>query len=243
MRSPIFTTFKDLPEEISIFPLSGALLLPWGRLPLNVFEPRYLNMALDALKVGRIFGMIQPNYDSLVEAEVEPKDVDDDGQEMTAENIDFFPEAPVYSVGCAGRIGYFEETEDGRLLISLKGLLRFRVIEEVAGSNGYRRVKPDYSDFAADLDAQPDINLDREKLMSILRPYVDAQNMRLKVDVMKGLDDGALVTTLCMICPFNPREKQGLLETVALQDRADMLLTLLEMAQFETSGTTDGRRQ
>src|ERR1700761_2527408 len=104
MRSPIETRFEDLRQELPIFPLSGALLLPWGRLPLNIFEPRYLNMTLDALKQGRIFGMIQPDSDKT------PKG-----------------DSSLYSVGCAGRVSSFEETEDGRLQIVLRGLIRFRV--------------------------------------------------------------------------------------------------------------------
>ena len=120
MRSPIETRYEDLPQELPIFPLSGALLLPHGRLPLNIFEPRYLNMTLDALKAGRIFGMVQPDYDK--------KDKDARS-----------PDPAVYTVGCAGRISSFEETEDGRLLIVLKGLLRFRIQEELESRGGYRR--------------------------------------------------------------------------------------------------------
>src|ERR1700761_1117289 len=130
MRSPIETRFEDLRQELPIFPLSGALLLPWGRLPLNIFEPRYLNMTLDALKAGRIFGMIQPDYDK------NPKEESDQQNALKPQ-----PEPRAYGIGCAGRISSFEETDDGRLLIVLRGLIRFRVMEEIEGRGGYRRVR------------------------------------------------------------------------------------------------------
>ena len=121
---------EDLPSEFAIFPLPGALLLPRGKLPLNLFEPRYLTMAEDSLAAGRMFGMIQP----------EPQAVDaDDGDGL-------------YRVGCLGRLSSFSETDDGRLLITLTGLIRYTIIEEVASRRGYRRVRADFSDYAGDLD-------------------------------------------------------------------------------------------
>jgi Lon protease-like protein len=228
MRSPVQTRYEDLPQELPIFPLSGALLLPWGRLPLNIFEPRYLNMTLDALKAGRILGMIQPDYDKT------PKD---DG---SAGKIQ--PEPPVYGVGCAGRIASFEETEDGRLLIVLKGLLRFRVLEEVDGRAGYRRVRVAYDDFKADLEPQIPFDFDRKQFLERLHPYLEAHAMPVGIEVLKGLSDTTLVTSVSMICPFDPREKQALLESPTLQDRARTLLALLQMGVFE-AGAPDAPRQ
>src|SRR5688500_13919637 len=118
MRSPIQTRLEDLPQALPVFPLPSAVLLPWGRMPLNIFETRYLHMTLDDLTAGRIFGMIQPQG---------PAPKPEPGATVKA------LASPLYSVGCAGRVASFEETEDGRLMISLKGLIRFRVVEELEG--------------------------------------------------------------------------------------------------------------
>jgi Lon protease-like protein len=222
MRSPIQTRFEDLPEELPIFPLSGALLLPWGRLPLNIFEPRYLNMILDALGAGRIIGMLQPDYD---------RDGKDGGGEPA-----------VYSIGCAGRIASFEETEDGRLLILLKGLCRFSIVSEIEGRKGYRRVKASYDAFKTDLDVPANFEVAREILFARLKPYLEASAMKLSVEVLKGLSDSTLVTSLCMVCPFDPREKQALLEAKTLKARYDALLALLQIAAFEAGGADTPRQ-
>jgi Lon protease-like protein len=221
MRSPIQTRFEDLPEELPIFPLSGALLLPWGRLPLNIFEPRYLNMILDALGAGRILGMLQPDYDR--------------------ESKDGGGEPAVYSIGCAGRIASFEETEDGRLLILLKGLCRFSIVSEIEGRKGYRRVKASYDAFKTDLDVPANFEVAREILFARLKPYLEANAMKLSVEVLKGLSDSTLVTSLCMVCPFDPREKQALLEAKTLKARYDALLALLQIAAFEAGGADTPR--
>lgn len=222
MRSPIQTRFEDLPDELPIFPLSGALLLPWGRLPLNIFEPRYLNMTLDALAVGRIIGMVQPNYDR--------------------ESSGAKDEPAVYSIGCAGRIASFEETEDGRLLIMLKGLCRFSITEEIEGRKGYRRVKASYESFKTDLDVPQNFEVSRETLFARLKPYLEAHAMPLSIEVLKDLTDATLVTSLCMVCPFDPREKQALLEASTLKARYDALLALLQIAAFEAGGIDTPRQ-
>jgi Lon protease-like protein len=224
MRSPIQTRYEDLPEELPIFPLSGALLLPWGRLPLNIFEPRYLNMTLDALGAGRIIGMIQPDYDRDSKAAAPPAD------------------PSVYSIGCAGRIASFEETEDGRLLIMLKGLCRFSIVSEIEGRKGYRRVRASYNAFKPDLEVVANFEVNRERLFERLRPYLEAHAMPLSVDVLKGLSDSSLVTSLCMVCPFDPREKQALLEAPTLKARYEILLALLQIAAFEAGGIDTPRQ-
>ena len=253
MFSPVSTKPSDLPKELPVFPLSGALLLPGGRLPLNLFEPRYLNMSLDALAAGRIIGMIQPNYDAMGGArpieDEEDDDADDDADDEDV-GLESGPtlelhddqEPPLYKTGCAGRIVYFEETDDGRLLIALKGLSRFHMIEELSGVKGYRKIRADYSAFPDDMKPPQEFDLDRESLLDTLQPYIDAQGMRLKVEIIKGLSDHTLVSSLCMICPFDPREKQALLESKTPQDRADMLHALLQMGVFAT-GAPDGPRQ
>lgn len=199
--------FEDLPGEFAVFPLTGALLLPQGRLPLNIFEPRYLAMTLDALAEGRMFGMIQPNP---TEAPT--------------------PHGPgLYRVGCLGRLSSFSETEDGRLLITLTGLIRFRVAAELPMRRGYRRVRADFTGFAEDLDLEARPALDRDRLDRTLRAYFRAKGIDANWQAVKDTPDAALVTTLSMICPFDPREKQALLEAATLDERAEMLLALIEM--------------
>ncbi|WP_439578414.1 LON peptidase substrate-binding domain-containing protein [Elioraea sp.] len=211
--------FEDLPGEIAVFPLTGALLLPQGRLPLNIFEPRYLAMTLDALAEGRMFGMIQPN-----------------ATEKPA------PNGPgLFRVGCLGRLSSFSETEDGRLLITLTGIIRFRVAAELALRRGYRRVRADYTDFADDLDLEVRPALDRERLEQALRAYFRAKGIDANWQAVKETPDAALVTTLCMICPFDPREKQALLEAATLDERAGMLLALIEMGAHGGPGPEPGQ--
>jgi Lon protease-like protein len=211
--------YEDLPGEFAVFPLTGALLLPQGRLPLNIFEPRYLAMTLDALAEGRMFGMIQPN---------------------PAERPG--PNGPaLYRVGCLGRLSAFSETDDGRLLITLTGIVRFRVAAELALRRGYRRVRADYTGFAEDLDLEARPAFDRERLERALRAYFRARAIDANWQAVKETPDAALVTTLCMICPFEPREKQALLEAPTLDARADMLLALIEMGAHGGPGPEPGQ--
>ena len=238
MRSPTHTRIEDLPAEIAVFPLSGALLLPGGRLPLNIFEPRYLNMTLDALGQGRLFGMIQPNQDRFARARATAEIAGSDSNIITLPT-----EPPLYSVGCLGRVVSFEETEDGRLLIALKGLTRFRVAEEISGQRGYRRVRADYSPYQADMQPGPKVDLGRDEILKLLKPYLDAHGMKVNLDVIKNLSDATLVTSLSMICPFEPREKQALLEAESLEARAKSLVMLLTMGMFDAGGKPDGPRQ
>lgn len=212
----IIPAFADLPAEIPVFPLSGALLLPQGRLPLNIFEPRYLAMTTDALAAGRMFGMIQP----------------DPGAERG-------PTGPgLYRIGCLGRLTSFAETEDGRFLITLTGLVRFRVAEELAMHRGYRRVRADYEPFRGDLDrAEANAGIDRTALLDALRPFFRARGIEANWDAVEQTSDSMLVLTLAMICPFEPREKQALLEAESPQARAAMLIALLQMGSHgEASG-------
>ena len=210
---------EDLPGEFAVFPLTGALLLPQGRLPLNIFEPRYLAMTLDALAEGRMFGMIQPNP-----------------TEAPA------PNGPgLYRVGCLGRLSSFSETEDGRLLITLTGLIRFRVAAELAMRRGYRRVRADFTGFAGDLDLDARPTLDRDRLERALRAYFRAKGIDANWQAVKDTPDAALVTTLSMICPFDPREKQALLEAATLDERAEMLLALIEMGAHGGPGPEPGQ--
>ncbi|MCR0985256.1 LON peptidase substrate-binding domain-containing protein [Roseomonas populi] len=204
-----------LPAEIAIFPLPGALMLPGGRLPLNIFEPRYLALVEASLANRRCFGMIQP----------------DPGAPAG-------PTGPaLYRVGCLGRLSSFAETEDGRMLISLTGLIRFHVAEELPMRDGYRRVRPDYAPFAADLDrpAAPPV-LDRAALLDLLRGYFRAKGIDANWEAIERLEDGPLVATLAMVCPFDPVEKQALLEAADTTARAEALAAMLRMDSLPGPG-------
>lgn len=199
---------EDLPAEFAVFPLSGALLLPRGKLPLNIFEPRYKAMTEDSLALGRMFAMIQPDP-----------------------SVPEGPNGPgLFQVGCLGRLSSFSETDDGRFLITLTGVARFRIASEIDGRRGYRRVRGDFSAFADDLDlANRPIGVPREDILAALRAYFAARNVDANWDAIGRMDDDALVVTLAMACPFEPVEKQALLEASSVSDRAATLLALLRM--------------
>jgi Lon protease-like protein len=211
-RGPFVPRFEDLPQTLAIFPLSGVLLLPRGKLPLNIFEPRYLAMTEDAMKGDRLIGMVQPM------------------EEGAAGD-----QPPVFPVGCAGRITQFAETEDGRYLITLTGLCRFRIERELPLFCGYRRVVPDFSGFEADLKPESGA-LDRSRLLAALRTYLKLQKLSADWESIEGAPDERLITSLAMICPFSCREKQALLESTCLTERARVLTSLLEMAVLESAG-------
>ena len=198
---------EELPGEIPVFPLSGALLLPRGKLPLNIFEPRYLAMTEDALGQGRMFGMIQPDP-TVPEADTGPG---------------------LFRVGCLGRLTSFSETDDRRYLITLTGVIRFAIAGETGVRRGYRRVHADFTPYLADLDLEPrPIGVARDTLITALRGYFSQRGFDANWDAIKRLPDDMLVVTLAMVCPFEPAEKQALLEASDV-DRAATLLTLLQM--------------
>jgi Lon protease-like protein len=199
---------EQLPAEIAIFPLSGALLLPGGKLPLNIFEPRYMAMTLDSLATGRMFGMIQGDPS-------QPR-----GERGST----------MFQVGCLGRLSSFSETEDGRLLITLTGVTRFRVAEELELRRGYRRVRADYTPYADDLEPDAAEDVARDAILTALRPYFAAKGIDANWDAIEEMAGPALVTTLAMVCPFGVSEKQALLEAPTLRDRTQSLIALLRMA-------------
>lgn len=205
---PFQPGLDELPAEFPVFPLAGALLLPRGKLPLNIFEPRYLAMTEDALGAGRVFGMIQP-----------------DPQKTAG------PSGPgLYRIGCLGRISSFSETDDGRYLITLSGLTRFAVAVELEMRRGYRRVRADITRFAADLEPAPEaVAFDRDGLLAALRAYFQRRGFDANWDAIAKMPDDTLVVTLAMVCPFNAAEKQALLEASDEDERARTLRTLLEI--------------
>ncbi len=199
---------QDLPSEFAVFPLTGALLLPGGKLPLNIFEERYLAMTFNSLAHGRMFAMIQPDP-----------------------NIPHVENGPaLYRVGCLGRLSSFSETDDGRLLITLSGLVRFAVDSELDMCRGYRRVRGDYSRYLADLDDEPaPLDLERDKLLEALRGYFVRRGVEANWEAIRRMPDDVLVVTLAMACPFEAVEKQALLEAPTPAERAATLLALLQM--------------
>jgi len=204
--SPFDLSFDELPPVIPIFPLTGVLLLPRGRMPLNIFEPRYLAMVSDALAYPRLIGMVQPR----------------EGQGDTGD-------PPVYQTGCAGRITGFGELDDGRYEVTLTGVARFSIAEELPLVKGYRPVRVDWSRFRGDL-VPAEGGVDRGRLLAALKPYLKRHKVKTDWDAISKTPDDRLVTSLSMVCPFAPSEKQGLLEAESLPARAHLLTALLEMA-------------
>jgi Lon protease-like protein len=203
-------TEARLPATLPLFPLPGALLLPRGHLPLQIFEPRYLRMVEYALGDARAIGMIQPLGD---EAGAVPDNAD------------------VYQVGCAGRIVEFSETDDGRYLITLRGLCRFRIVEEMPLTKGFRRVVPDFGPFHLDLeqDDAEDV-FDRAEMLNAANDYLRTKDLAVDWSAVETIPDDELVSALSMLCPFEPPEKQALLECGGCQDRSQMLMSLFQMA-------------
>ena len=211
---------QDLPEVIPVFPLPGALLLPRGQLPLNIFEPRYLAMIDDSLRDGhRLIGMIQP----------------DEAHPANAEKPN------LYTIGCVGRITQIAETGDGRYVLQLTGVARFRVQEEVAGKTAYRRCRVSYEPFAADFVARKgEEEVDRDSLLKALSAFLQANNLKADWDGIEKAPNEALVNALAMMSPYGPAEKQALLEAPDLKTRAEVLvaLTQIELAKTEASDET-----
>ncbi|MFA5040912.1 MAG: LON peptidase substrate-binding domain-containing protein [Bdellovibrionales bacterium] len=199
------TFLSDLPEEIPLYSLSGALLLPQARLPLTISEPADRAMVEDALGNGRLIGVIQP--------------CSDDEEEKP----------PLYSVGCVGRITSFNELDEGKLLIVLTGVCRFRMLVEIRGSHIYRKAKPDWTPYLSDLGESDTATIDRERLVELMRIYFKNNAISVDWSVVRSAPEGVLLPTIIMICPFTAAEKQALLEAENFDARARMLLALLEM--------------
>jgi len=203
-------TSDALPPTLPIFPLQGVLLLPRGRLPLNVFEPRYLALIEDALAGDRLVGMIQP---------------------LAGEHDRNDP--PVYRTGGAGRITSFHETDDGRYLVTLTGLCRFLVTDELPPVRGYRQAHVSWAAYHDDLASAIDSVIDRRRLLANLKVYFGVHGIHASWESIDNASDDRLVSTLAMVCPFEPNEKQALLEAPTLAERGRLLTTLIEMAILE----------
>lgn len=202
-----YSSFSDLPRTIGIFPLTGALLLPRGQLPLNVFEPRYIALVDAAMSGNRLIGMIQPRESELKS-----------------------PAPSLADIGCAGRLTAWRETDDGRYLITLTGVCRFKVKQELNTLTLFRQVEPDFEHFAVDLAGGEDTKFPRERLLQALNEYLSRRELKADWKSVVDAPAEALVTALAMLCPFEPSEKQALLEAPNLEGRVNTLVALLEMS-------------
>lgn len=196
----------DLPQVIPVFPLSGVLLLPRGQLPLNIFEPRYLNMVDDAMAGDRLIGMVQPS-----------------GGAASLPRLS--------QIGCVGRITSFAETSDGRYLITLTGCSRFRIASELPAQTPYRQVRAHFGPYEADLTAPPsgEGQLDRDSLLEALKAYLTTRGLDIDWESAETAPPEALVNSLAMALPFDPPEKQALLEAADLDERALVLTALMRI--------------
>ncbi len=211
-------SLKDLPEVIAVFPLPGALLLPRGQMPLNIFEPRYLRMVDDALAGSRIIGMIQPN--SAAEQPLGPP--------------------ALYQVGCAGRITQFAETGDGRYLITLTGLCRFRAREELTVMTPYRQLGVDFSAYRRDLMPRDgEEAVDREAVLKALSDFSRVNEVEIDWDNVRQAPNEPLINALAMMAPYGEKEKQALLEAPDLKTRAEMLVAITEMELAREGGDSE----
>lgn len=197
----------DLPASVPVFPLPEALLLPGGRMPLNVFEPRYVQMIESALRGDRVIGMVQPALDGARREDEEPE---------------------LCEVGCLGRIISFQETGDGRYLITLQGICRYRIIEELSVKTPFRQCR--IAPFVADLQEQDGSEVDRPALLRAFRAYLKANDLDADWESVSRADNAMLVNALSMMAPYGAAEKQALLEAVDLKMRAETLIAITEMA-------------
>lgn len=203
---------RDLPEVLKVFPLRGVILLPRSSLPLNVFEPRYLALVNDALAGDRLIGIVQP-------------DSDDDASESPEGK-----ETALRHTGGAGRLTAFQETDDGRYLITLSGVCRFTISAEAHTDAPYRMCSVDWTAYAGDLEhGRGEDAVDRERLIAVLKKYLKASKLSADWDGINNSSNELLVNTLSMISPYGPSEKQALLEADDLKSRAEVLVALAEM--------------
>ena len=220
-----YQTTSDLPSELAVFPLAGAILLPRASLPLNIFEPRYLQLFDDVMRSSRLVGIAQP--------------VGEGGPTGSPQERS----AALREIGCAGRVTTWQEHEDGRLTVVLTGISRFRVGEDRAVPHPYRVVGADFASFAGDLEAgRGEDDVDRERLLETLRRYLGQRNLKADWTMVARTGSEQLVNWLSVASPFGPGEKQALLEAPTLKERAEALITLAEMELATSGGSESGGR-
>jgi uncharacterized protein len=214
---------SDVPAEIPVFPLRGAILLPRATLPLNIFEPRYLAMVDWTLQQDRIIGIIQPCGGAKDDESPLGKDFD------------------LRSIGCVGRLSSYQELDDGRLIITLTGIVRFRVESEVEADTPFRIFRVSYDDFVGDFEqGRGESNVDREKLLAVFRRYLDANHLQGDWSSIVRASSEMLINALSVMSPYGPEEKQALLEADDLKTRADVLIALAEMELAAGGGESSG---
>ena len=225
--------FDQLPMRIPIFPLPSALLLPGGQLPLNIFEPRYLAMVTHALATPtRLIGMVQP-----LDHYAGGDSANDDGANNDGANNGG---AGLFETGCAGRLSFFQESDDGRFVIALNGVCRFHRLRQELDPNGFLVADVDWQPFANDL--RIDVSaLDRDPLIKVMKRYFDMKGFETDWTQIENSDNHQLLATLSMICPFEVAEKQALLEADSMAKRADLLIAMMEMALHDETGGNDAR--
>ncbi len=217
MNRPYLST-EELPQTLRLFPLAGALLLPRGELPLNIFEPRYLAMVDAALASDRLVGMVQPAMRSAAETGA----------------------APLCEIGCAGRLTRLAETGDGRYLITLCGVGRFRIVNEIENDEPYRSARVDFSGFSRDLEAGAgEAAVDRDRMIEMLRSFANSSRLEVDWTSIDAAPTETLVNALAMMSPFGAREKQSLLEAEDLRARAEMLIALAQFELAQTQGAPE----
>lgn len=217
-RNPFFPKFSDLPAEIPIFPLAGAVVMPGVQLPLNIFEPRYINMVFDALAADHLLGMIQPTSETM---------------------MDDIP--ALHRIGCAGRITSYSETSDGRIILVLTGICRFQVKSEIEGRQGYRRLAVDWERFAADCHDNQETIADRDGFLTSLKSYCKLRGVEVPWNDIEKMADADLTNLLCAHLPLSPEDKQALIETLPTSDRAALMRGLLDMASASSMDVAEHR--
>jgi len=210
MRYCFDNKYDELPESIPLFPLNKVLLLPRAKLPLNLFENRYLHMFDHALKNGRYIGMIQPSEEPKKNREMKPPSL--------------------YNVGCAGFLTAFSQTNDNRYEIILEGVSRFKIKKELQLMNGFRRANVQWSKFKSDFKIEKLDSIEkREDFLKILRPFLEKMSMKVDWEVIESTNDEDLINTISMCCPFDVNEKQALLEAISLENRREVLTSLIHI--------------
>ncbi|WP_043753699.1 LON peptidase substrate-binding domain-containing protein [Imhoffiella purpurea] len=217
-RNPFFPKFTDLPSDLAVFPLAGAVVMPGVQLPLNIFEPRYLNMVGDALASDHLIGMVQPTSETMAEETPE-----------------------IHRVGCAGRITSYSETSDGRIVLVLTGVCRFQVRAEIEGRKGYRRASVDWERFAADYHSETQKIPDRSGFLSSLRSYCTLRGVEIPWEDLEKMSDSELINLLCAHLPLSPEDKQALIETLSTLERAALMRGLLDMASASSMRVAEHR--
>ena len=215
-----YNSIVELPNRLAVFPLTGAVLFPQTQLPLNIFEPRYIQMIDEVLSTpDRIMGMIQPN---LSETDLKSNELK--------------------KVGCAGRISSFSETGDGRYLVTLTGLIRFEVAQELDTTTPYRQIMTNYENYQEDLKPSNTENIDRKNLLVLIKKYLEQKNLLIDWEIIEQSPTEQLINYSGVLVPFEPEEKQLLLETKTLLDRCKVLESLFQSYQFQNTQDTNSTK-